>query len=115
MVLEEEVKEWFDLPLEKSPHMLFNSTVYEDKRSMIPSVVHVDDSARVQTVSRKDNLKIHTLLKHFFKLTGVPVLLNTSFNLNGEPIVESPEDAVRTFHDSNIDVLVMHSYYCTKT
>ena len=114
MVLEEETKNWFNLPVDKSPHMLFNSFVVEDKREKIPAVVHVDGSARVQTVSKSDNEKVYTLLHEFFKETGVPVLLNTSFNLGGEPIVESPSDAVRTFTESNIDVLVMHNYYCWK-
>ena len=114
MVLEEEVKNWFTLPVDKSPHMLFNSWVVEDKKERIPSVVHNDGSARVQTVSEIDNRKIYMLLQEFFKETGVPVLLNTSFNLGGEPIVESPADAVRTFTNSNIDVLVMQNYYCRK-
>ena len=114
MVIEEETKYWFDLPVDKSPHMLFNSSVVEDKRKRIPSVVHVDGSARVQTVSKHDNKKIYMLLHEFFKETGVPVLLNTSFNLGGEPIVESPADAVKTFTKSNIDVLIMHNYYCWK-
>ena len=114
MVIEEETKKWFDLPVDKSPHMLFNSFVVEDKRKQIPSVVHVDGSARVQTVSKIDNEKIYTLLHEFFKETGVPVLLNTSFNVKGEPIVESPTDAVNTFIKSNIDKLVMHNYYCWK-
>ena len=74
----------------------------------------MDGSARVQTVSKIDNEKIYTLLHEFFKETGVPVLLNTSFNVKGEPIVESPTDAVNTFIESNIDKLVMHNYYCWK-
>ena len=94
--------------------MLFNASVVKDKRKQIPSVVHVDGSARVQTVSEINNRKIYMLLQEFFKETGVPVLLNTSFNLGGEPIVESPADAVRTFTNSNIDVLVMQNYYCRK-
>jgi len=114
MVIEEETKHWFDLPVDKSPHMLFNSFVVEDKRKRIPSVVHVDGSARVQTVSKRDNKKVYMLLHEFFKETGVPVLLNTSFNLGGEPIVESPEDAIKTFKGSNIDTLVMGNYIVTK-
>ena len=114
MVIEEETKHRFNLPVDKSPHMLFNSFVVEDKRKRIPSVVHVDGSARVQTVSKHDNKKIYMLLHDFFKETGVPVLLNTSFNLGGEPIVESPADAVNTFTKSNIDILIMHNYYCWK-
>jgi len=114
IVIEEETKDWFTLPVDKSPHMLFNSWVVEDKKERIPSVVHEDGSARVQTVSEINNRKIYMLLQEFFKETGVPVLLNTSFNLGGEPIVESPADAVRTFTNSNIDVLVMQNYYCRK-
>jgi len=112
MVIEEE--NWFELPVDKSPHMLFNSFVVKDKRVQIPSVVHVDGSARVQTVSEADNKKVYMLLHEFFKETGVPVLLNTSFNVKGEPIVESPTDAVNTFTNSNIDILVIHNYYCWK-
>jgi len=114
IVIEEETKHWFDLPVDKSPHMLFNSFVVEDKRKQIPSVVHEDGSARVQTVSKINNKKIYMLLQEFFKETGVPVLLNTSFNVGGEPIVESPADAVKTFAKSNIDILIMHNYYCCK-
>lgn len=114
MVIEEEVQDWFTMPVDKSPHMLFNSWVVEDKKERIPSVVHEDGSARVQTVSEINNKKVYMLLQEFFKETGVPVLLNTSFNLGGEPIVESPADAVRTFTNSNIDVLVMQNYYCRK-
>ena len=114
MVLEEETKNWFNLPVDKSPHMLFNSFVVEDKREKIPAVVHVDGSARFQTVSKSDNEKVYTLLHEFFKETGVPVLLNTSFNVKGEPIVESPVDAVNTFTNSNIDILIIHNYYCWK-
>ena len=114
MVIEEEVQDWFTMPVDKSPHMLFNSLVVEDKKERIPSVVHEDGSARVQTVSEINNKKVYMLLQEFFKETGVPVLLNTSFNLGGEPIVESPADAVRTFTNSNIDVLVMQNYYCRK-
>jgi len=114
MVIEEETKDWFTMPVDKSPHMLFNSWVVEDKKDRIPSVVHEDGSARVQTVSQINNGKVYMLLQEFFKETGVPVLLNTSFNLGGEPIVESPADAVRTFTNSIIDILIMHNYYCWK-
>ena len=74
----------------------------------------MDGSARVQTVSKRDNKKIYMLLHDFFKETGVPVLLNTSFYLGGEPIVESPIDAVKTFTKSNIDILIMNNYYYSK-
>jgi len=114
IVLSEEVQSWFDLPIENSPHMLFNATVLKSKRKQLPSITHIDNSARVQTVSISDNFKLYSLLQEFFKSTGVPVLLNTSFNVGGEPIVESPQDAINTFIKSNIDILVMENYYCWK-
>lgn len=114
VILVEELHSWFDLPKDDSPHMLFNAIVLESKRKQLPSITHVDNSTRVQTVSIPDNLKLHSLLQEFFKLTGVPVLLNTSFNVGGEPIVESPQNAVNTFIHSNIDILVMGNYYCWK-
>jgi carbamoyltransferase len=73
----------------------------------LPAVTHVDGSARVQTVSRDQNPRFHDLLTAFQKQTGVPVLLNTSFNVAGEPIVESPGDALRTFMATDMDLLVL--------
>lgn len=77
---------------------------------MIPAVIHVDNTARLQTVSKTQNAKLHNLLKEFAKISKVPILVNTSFNIKGEPIVETPEDAVRTFIQSSLDYLVLYNY-----
>ena len=82
--------------------------------SKIPSVTHIDKTARVQTVSKIQEPFIHDLLLQFEKLSGVPVLLNTSFNDNGEPIVESPSNAIQTFLNTNIDILVLENYIIEK-
>ncbi len=92
--------------------MLFNAHLLEDKIGQIPSVTHVDNTARIQTVNEKQNYKMFTLLTTFYKRTNVPILLNTSFNVGGEPIVQSPDDAVKTFMNSRIDLLVMGNYVC---
>lgn len=89
------------------PFMLKVCRVRPDKRAVIPAVTHVDGTARLQTVHRETNPRYHTLLKEFERLSGVPVLLNTSFNVMGEPIVESPLDAVRCFFTTGLDYLVL--------
>ena len=100
---------FFDLTgVGNSPFMLFAVPVRE--REAIPAVTHVDGSSRVQTVSRESNPLFWALLKEFGNLTGVPVLLNTSFNVNGEPIVCTPGDALRCFLSTEIDLLVMGDY-----
>jgi carbamoyltransferase len=113
-VLHEEADRWFDLRgLDlwgdggESPFMLFAVPVLEHQRARIPSVTHVDGSARVQTVRREDNPRFHAILRAFFELTGVPVLLNTSFNVKGEPIVATPSDAIRCYLSTRIDLLVL--------
>jgi len=83
-------------------------------KEKIPAVIHRDGTARVQTVSVKENPRYYKLLKEFEKLSGVPVLLNTSFNLKGEPIVCSPEDALSSFYGSEMDVLVMGNFLIEK-
>jgi carbamoyltransferase len=113
--LAEKADEWFDLEgLGESPFMLFVIPVHEDKRSCIPAVTHVDGSARVQTVRQEDNPRFHSLLTAFDKITGVPVVLNTSFNIRGEPIVNTPADAVRCFLGTQIDLLVLHDVVLEK-
>ena len=87
--------------------MLFTVPVREARRHQIPAVTHVDGSARVQTVGREDDLRFNALLGGFHELTSVPILLNTSFKVNGEPIVSSPNDAIRCFLGTNIDLLVI--------
>jgi carbamoyltransferase len=107
-VLEEHVDEYFQVKGERC--VRFMERVYpvcEEKRAEIPAVVHVDGSGRLQTVERAINPRFHRLISEFKQLTGVPVLMNTSFNLNGEPIVCSPTDAIRTFHSCGLDVLVL--------
>ena len=84
-------------------------------RSVIPAVTHVDYSARVQTVHRETNARFHALLSAFKQKTGCPVLVNTSFNIRGEPIVCTPEEAFRCFMGTNIDVLVVENAYLVKT
>jgi carbamoyltransferase len=125
-VLREDVSEWFDLASD-SPYMLVVADVRETKRrrmspeeqalfgidklnvarSEIPAVTHVDYSARIQTVHAKTNPLFHRLLSRFKALTGCPVLVNTSFNVRGEPIVCTPEDAFRCFMGNDLDLLVV--------
>jgi carbamoyltransferase len=125
-VLREDVAEWFDLDAD-SPYMLIVADVRADRRramsaaeealfgidklnvarSEIPAVTHVDYSARIQTVSADTNPRFHRLLTQFKALTGCPVLVNTSFNVRGEPIVCTPEDAFRCFMGSEMDLLVV--------
>ena len=97
-----------------SPYMLLAKPVRPEWRDKIPSIVHVDGTARVQTVRKETNEVLYRLLKEFEALTGVPVLLNTSFNVKGEPIVESPRDAVRCFLNTDIDYLALHDLALTK-
>jgi carbamoyltransferase len=106
--LREHADAWFDLRgLGESPYMLFTVPVRDERRAQIPAVTHVDGSARVQTVDRADNPRFHALLRAFHEITGVPVLLNTSFNVNEEPMVNSPEHAIRCFLGTKIDLLVI--------
>jgi carbamoyltransferase len=125
-VLREDVADWFDLASD-SPYMLIVADVRKDKhrkvspdeqalfgidklnvsRSQIPAVTHVDYSARIQTVHRETNPLFHQLLCRFRALTGCPVLVNTSFNVRGEPIVCTPEDAFRCFMGNELDLLVV--------
>ena len=97
---------YFDLAA-PSPYMLLACNVREEYRAALPAITHVDGTARVQAVERSKDPFIHRLLTEFERRSGFPILLNTSFNLAGEPIVESPTDAIRTFLRTRIDVLVM--------
>lgn len=112
MVLQEKVHEWFDVEEGyESPFMLFSHKSI--RGSDIPSGVHIDDSGRLQTIT-EDNGRIYNIIKKFDELTGIPVIINTSFNDKGEPIVETPEDAVKCFSNTQIDVLIMEGFYVTK-
>ena len=97
-----------------SPFMILTAQVRPEKRAVIPSVTHVDGSARPQTVEKEINPLYWRLIDEFGKLTGVPVIMNTSFNLRGEAIVHTPTDAIRTFFSSGMDVLVIGSFLVEK-
>ena len=79
-----------------------------------PAIAHVDNSARLQTVGECNNAKLYNLIREFDKLTGVPIVLNTSFNVQGEPIVASPEDAIACFRNTAIDILVLSDFIVSK-
>jgi carbamoyltransferase len=141
MVLEEYAHEWFDLrPGEESPYMLLVAGVLDRHRtpisqeqlqmmqadpdlrnrvnvarSTVPAVTHVDYSARVQTIDVVRNPRMHALMSKFNDITGCPVLVNTSFNVRGEPIVCTPKDAYRCFMATHMDVLVLENYIVRKT
>jgi carbamoyltransferase len=132
-MLREHAAEWFDLPAgQESPYMLLVAAVRQEHRrvlgrqdqatmrthpdlrqrvnlvrSTVPAITHVDYSARVQTVDEERNPRFYRLLQHFNELTGCPMLVNTSFNVRGEPIVCSPEEAYRCFQATDMDALVM--------
>jgi len=132
-VLSEYASEWFDLPCE-SPYMLLVADIVKEKqrmmtdgerklwgidklnivRSDIPAVTHIDYSARIQTVHRGTNPLFHQLLTKFYEKTGCPVVVNTSFNVRGEPIVESPKDAYTCFMRTDMDFLVMGKFLLVK-
>ena len=113
VVLEEDAGEWFE-QAEYSPFMLFVYNVKPDKADKIPAVRHVDGTARIQTINRLQHQKYYDLLKAFKQITGVPVLVNTSFNTLGKPIVCSPRDAIECFWSSPFDALVIGSYLIEK-
>ena len=132
-ILRNHLEDWFNLNID-SPYMLFVSQTNKkininmtneqknlfgiDKlniqRSTIPAVTHVDYTARIQTVHYDTNQMFHDLLSNFYDLTGCPVLVNTSFNVRGEPIVSSPDDAYRCFMGTEMDILVIGNYYLIK-
>ena len=133
-ILEDKAQEYFDLAC-PSPYMLLVAQVRDDqieknsgdanagdmlerlnvRRSTIPAVTHVDYSARVQTVSKKTKPLFYQIIQEFYKQTDLPVIINTSFNIRGEPIVCTPEDAYRCFMCTDIDYLVMGNTICDKT
>ena len=133
-VLREDLNDWFDLNSD-SPYMLLVSNIKKNlqipmnekqknlfgidklnvKRSTIPAVTHIDYSARIQTVHEKTNPKYYKLLKKFKEITNCPVLVNTSFNIRGEPIVCTVEDAFRCFMGTNLDILVCGNFILNKS
>jgi len=113
VVLEEEAHNWFENAC-FSPYMLFVYNVKKDKINKIPAVTHTDGTARIQTINRQQHEKYYDLIKAFQKITGVPVLINTSFNTRGEPIVCTPRDAIECFWTSPFDALVIESFLLEK-
>ena len=132
-ILKEKVSDYFDLD-QDSPYMLLVANINKKikinmteadkklfgieklniKRSNIPAVTHVDYSARIQTVDEKSNKKFYNLLKKFNEKTDCPILINTSFNVRGEPIVNTPEDAFKCFMGTNLDLLVIENFVLFK-
>ena len=108
-VLEEHYQDYFDTK-SPSPYM---SRIVKVKSDKIPGVTHIDNTARIQTVNREQNEKFYDLINEFYKITGVPMLLNTSFNCQ-EPIVETPEEAISTFNRTEMDILVINDYIMRK-
>ena len=97
---------WFDMAgLDESPFMMYALDALPHTHDKIPAILHVDNTCRVQTVSLYDNINYYQLIDSFYQLTEVPILFNTSFNLAGEPLVETPEDAIECFECSDIDYL----------
>jgi carbamoyltransferase len=112
-VLAEEAANYFSIRQE-SPHMLIACQAQPDKRDAIAATVHVDGSCRVQTVFESNNPRFYQLLKAFQKETGLPVLLNTSFNVKGQPIVNSPKQAIDSYASTQIDCLVLGDFFIEK-
>ena len=132
-ILQEDIKDWFELE-SMSPYMLLVANVKKDKtikmtekdeklfgiqklnikRSEIPAVTHVDYSARVQSVNSGTNPKYHKLISKFKEITGCPILINTSFNVRGEPIVATPTDAFNCFMGTELDTLVVGNFFLKK-
>jgi carbamoyltransferase len=112
-ILREAVSEWFEQD-DDVPFMMQVYPIREDKRSKIPAVTHVDGSGRLQTVNAETNPRYHQLISAFGEMTGVPIVLNTSFNEN-EPVVCKPEEALDCFLRTKMDVLVMGNYMVVRS
>ncbi len=107
-VMQEYADEWFEmLTLKESPYMMYSIPVKKEKRDLIPGVIHVDGTSRIQTVTQKQNYHYYRLIKRFYERTGIPVLFNTSLNLAGEVMCYSMEDAIDTLRRSDIDYLYL--------
>ena len=105
-ILHEYAHEWFDMRgMEESPHMMYAMNCKEGVAEKIPAIIHIDGTCRIQTVKEHQNPIYYEMIDHFYKETGVPILFNTSFNLAGEPLVETIDDALRTLHESQLEYL----------
>lgn len=113
-IMEEYVEEYYDVPQKQFPYMIFVVKVHKDKQEILGAVTHVDGTARIQTVSRETNPQYWQLIEEFRKITGIPVLLNTSFNNNAEPIVDSVKDAIVCFYTTRLNYLVIGDYLIRK-
>ena len=132
IIKEDKVIEWFE-GIEKSPYMLFVTKIKQSKKNInkmnkevsgfeklkyinnkIPAVIHVDDTARIQTVSKESNEKMYNILNEFENLSNCPILINTSFNVRGEPIVNTPYDALKCFFNTHIDFLILENFLISK-
>ena len=110
-ILHEHANEWFDMrELEQTPHMMYAMDCQEGVAEKIPSIIHVDGTCRIQTVKREHNEHYYAVIEEFYNQTGVPIIFNTSFNLGGEPLVETLDDAVRTLYSSDIEYLYLPEY-----
>ena len=110
-ILKEHVHDWFDLRgMDESPFMMYAVNCKPGVAQKIPSIIHVDNSCRIQTVTKEQNEHFYNLIEAFYKKSGVPVLFNTSFNLGGEPLVETLDDAVSTLSRSDIEYLYLPEY-----
>ena len=114
MLFVAEVKKSKQITMRDEDNNLFGIDKLNIKRSSIPAVTHVDYSARIQTVHEETNPRYYKLLKEFKKITGYPILVNTSFNVRGEPIVCSIEDAFNCFMGTNLDILVIENFILFK-
>ena len=88
--------------------------IKEKYKKILPAITHVDFSSRVQTLKKEENIEFYNLIKKFNQLTNIPILINTSLNINGEPTVCSPKDALRTFYMSGIECMYLNDYYIEK-
>ena len=105
-ILLDEVRNWFHMnEIEESPFMTYSFDVKKEKKQLISSVIHVDDTCRIQTVTKENNFNYYSIIESFFKLTNIPLVGNTSFNLAEEPIVETIEDAIKTIYNSKLNYL----------
>jgi carbamoyltransferase len=107
-VLLEHAKDWFEMgTIKESPYMSYAIPVKEDKKSIIPCITHVDGTCRIQTLTKEQNKNYYELIELFYQKTNVPIVFNTSFNLAGEPLVETKEDALDVLDRSDINYLYM--------
>lgn len=110
-ILHEFAHDWFDMRgLEQSPHMMYAMNCQPGVAEKIPSIIHIDGTCRIQTVKREQNPHYYDLIKELYEQTGVPIVFNTSFNLGGEPLVETLDDAFRTLANSDIEYLYLPEY-----